>query len=168
MLAAIIANLQNVNPPGPTPRPPTVKIDRGGGGPLWGWGFDIVDIGRALDAFREIPGEHPVARAARRTRHVGEYLHGAREQRERREAAAFLAGAALAESAAEERITAAETRTSEASIRELITIVDEVRAAAMPRRAALQRGQHEGSGAGIAIGLGIGALVMAIALSRLH
>lgn len=98
------------------------KIDRGGGGPSWP-GYQIVDIISALEAFREVSGEHPVARAARRHRHIGEHLNGARQAREVREAQAFLAGAALAEMAASERVVE-----SEAELARVVAAFDTLRA----------------------------------------
>jgi hypothetical protein len=55
MLASIIANLQNV--PQAEVRHPTINIDRGGGGPIWGQRYDIVDILAASQTFPEIAGE---------------------------------------------------------------------------------------------------------------
>src|ERR1700752_1348495 len=105
MLIALIANLQNVQPQ----RLPPVNGDRGGGGPSWPR-YEIIDIIAAISAFPEIAGEHPVARAARRHRWIGEALPGIKEAREKREAAAFLAGAAVGDAAAEERHAATEAQ----------------------------------------------------------
>ena len=57
MLAAIIANLQNV--PQPT-KLPQIKIDRGGGGQSWPR-YEIVDIVAAAATFMEVSGEEPAA-----------------------------------------------------------------------------------------------------------
>ena len=65
MLASIITNLQNIKPARPA-KLPLIKIDRGGGGP--GWPYDVVDILAAIQAFPEIAGEDPNARAVRRAR----------------------------------------------------------------------------------------------------
>ena len=124
MLASIIANLQNL--PQAEVRPPTINVDRGGGGPLWGPRYDIVDILAAAQSFPEISGEHPVARAVRRTRWIGEALPKIREARERRDAAMFLAGATIADAAAEER----HKLIDRLKIEQLVEIIDEVRGAA--------------------------------------
>ncbi len=92
MLAAIITNLQNQ--PEEPQQLPTVHVDRGGGGQSWP-SYEIVDIVGALATFQEIPGEHPVLRAARRHRHVGEVLPRIKQSRENREAAAFMIGVDL-------------------------------------------------------------------------
>jgi hypothetical protein len=166
VLAAILANLQNA----PLVEvPSTIKIDRGGGGPLWGPGYDVVDILAAVQSFPEIAGEHPVARAVRRTRWIGEALPKIKEAREKREAAAFMAGASLADAAAEERHrqaeAAAEARrklADQLKIEQLVEIIDEARAPAAPK--ALSRGQSAGGtspGAMIfAIGIGVAIGVM--------
>jgi hypothetical protein len=180
MLASIIANLQNV--PAAAAKPlPTVKIDRGGGGPLWGPRYDIVDITMAIRLFQEIPGEDSVARAARRMRWIGEALPGIREAREKREGAAFLAGATIANVAAEDRYKLAaaevELRHKQANeeaeerrrlidqlkIEQLIEIIDEVRGSTVPAAEpkTLLRGQYSSrtSGAAIAVALGIGVAI---------
>lgn len=159
MLAAIIANLQNV--PQPT-KLPVVKIDRGGGGPSWPR-YEIVDIIAAISTFQEIPGEQPLARAVRRHRWIGEALPGIKEAREKREAAVFLAGATLADAAAEERhaaIDAQHAAMDQLKIEQLVEIIDAVRGAAAPSVAvakALKRGDR---GAGTDVGLFVGGLVV--------
>jgi len=98
MLAALIA-FQNEGRV--TPQPSTIKIElRGGGGPRIPM-YDIVDYLAAVATFPEIAGEDSVAKAARRERWLTEQLPLIRERRERREGAAFLAGAAVATSTAE-------------------------------------------------------------------
>jgi hypothetical protein len=179
MLAALIANNQNVVPQ-PT-KLPTVHIDRGGGGQSWPR-YEIVDIVAAIAAFPEISGEHPVARAVRRHRWIGEALPGIKEARERREAAAFLAGATLADAAAEERHTAADAATEarhtaqdQLKIEQLVQIIDSVRGEPMaiavqpaqPRQ--LERGEHRSTDGGIGLfvgGLVVGGLLVGIALSK--
>ena len=110
MLVALIANNQNVTPG----KLPTIQVDRGGAGPLWPGGYDIVDIGEASALFPEVAGEHPVARAVRRTRWIGEALPRIREARERQRAAAFLVGAHVGQMALDAdvraQIAAAEAR----------------------------------------------------------
>lgn len=189
MLAAIIANLQNAPQPEASRRPPMIKIDRGGGGgPSWP-SYDIVDIMTAVRLFPEAADEDPVARAVRRRRWIGEALPFIREARERREASAFLAGAVVADAAAEERhriaaaaaeeqhraaAVAAEERrrlVDQLKIEQIVEIIDEVRgistspgvAAATPRR----RGQYVvgASPVAIAIALGIGVGI-GVALGR--
>lgn len=172
MLASIIANLQNLPE---EIRPPMVKIDRGGGGPLWGPGYDIIDIMAAVQSFPEVAGEDQVARAVRRLRWIGEALPKIKEAREKREAAAFLAGATVADAAAEERHQAAQVAAEDRrrlvdqlKIEQLVQIVDEVRGTvatpAMPAPVPRQRGSGSGTsalsaailvGLGVAIGLGI-------------
>lgn len=115
MLAAIIANLQNVQPSPPPPRPSVIKIDRGGGGGSWP-GYDIVDIVGAIRAFPEMSAEDPVARAARRHRFIGDYLRN-KTATENREAAAFLAGATLAHQVA--------TEESEAELARVVALYDQ-------------------------------------------
>ena len=170
MLAAIIANLQNVPQPA---RLPTVHIDRGGGGPSWPR-YEIVDIAAAIASFPEISGEHPVARAARRHKWIGDALPFVKEAREKRDAVMFLAGASLADSAAEERhaveIAATEARHAaqdRLKIEELVEIIDSVRGtAAVPADPQISRGK-DGSGVGLFVGgLLVGGLLVGIALSK--
>jgi hypothetical protein len=99
VLAAIIANLQNVVQPSLV-----VYVDNGGGGAgVGGPEYVIGDYLAAYEAFPEIPGEHPVARAVRRNEHVQKWLPIAKTVRERREGAAFMAGAQLSELERDER-----------------------------------------------------------------
>jgi hypothetical protein len=173
VLAAIIANLQNVPS---QPRLPTVHIDRGGGGQSWPR-YEIVDIIAAISAFQEIPGEHPVARAARRHRWIGEALPGIRESREKREAAAFLAGATLADAAAEERHATADAQRAamdQLKIEQLVEIVDSVRGVAAPPSVAVAKALGRGdravgtnNGMGLFVGgLVIGGLLVGVALAH--
>ena len=123
MLASIIANLQNVPQLPATARLPVVKIDRGGGGgPSWP-SYDVVDIMTAVQLFPEIAGEDQVTRVVRRMRWIGEALPRIKEAREKREASAFLAGAKLADAAAEER----HRLVDQLKIEQLVEIIDEVR-----------------------------------------
>lgn len=166
MLAAIIANLQN-DQPQPKPRR-MLRIDRGGGGPSWP-GFQLVDIVGALEAFQEIPGEHPVARAARRHHHVGEHLNGVRETREAREAAAFLAGATIAQMAANEQLFE-----SEAELDRVVAAYDSLRAAiqdaqadlASPNPWAEPEVARGGGAAALVVGIAIGVTVGLLARRR--
>lgn len=169
MLIALIQN--NQNQPGQvvpvSEKLPTVVIDRGGGGPL-GPSYDIVDIYAALETFREVPGEHPVARAARRTRHVQDHLWNLRDVRERREGAAFLAGAALAQSAAEEQRAeerAAEDARHAEEIGKLVATIDALRErlAQKPTPDVARRGG--GAGAWVLLGAGV-AIVLLVARLR--
>lgn len=163
MLAAIIANLQNVQPQ--PSRLSTIKIDRGGAGPSWP-GYDIVDIMGALNSFRERPGEHPVARAARRHAHVGEHLDALKQTREKREAAAFLAGAMLATVESAERFEAMQ----KLQVSELVAIIDSVRMPPTPPPAepiAYERGTHHSeTGGGIGPALFLGGIVIGLLLAR--
>jgi hypothetical protein len=177
MLAAIIANLQNQ--PQPT-KLPTVHVDRGGGGPSWPR-YDIVDIIAAISTFPEISGEHPVARGVRRHRWIGEALPFVKDARERREAAVFLAGATLADAAAEERYAAADAQRAtmdQLKIEQLVEIIDSVRAAAAAAaappvavaKAPLARGGRvTGMDNGIGLfvgGLVVGGLLVGLTLAR--
>ena len=167
MLAAIIANLQNV--PQPT-KLPLIKIDRGGGGQSWPR-YEIVDIVAAAATFMEISGEEPAARAARRHRWIGQALPFVKDARDKREAAAFLAGAQVADRAAREEFAAAE----KLSIAQMIEIIDEVRGTDAPPAPALvprDRGEvAEGAdvgGAAIALSLVLGGVAIGIAIARRH
>lgn len=170
MLASILANLQNL--PLVPERLPMVKIDRGGGGPLWGPRYDIVDIMTAAQSFPEIAGEDGVSRAVRRTRWIGDRLAQIgqdRDQRERRDAAAFLAGASLAASEAEER----HRQIDQLRIAQVVQIVDEVRGAPAPAMPMPRdRGQPSGGGStgtiliALGIGVAIGALLVKSSRSR--
>jgi hypothetical protein len=104
VLAAIISLLQDQPQPRPTPKAPLV-FDMGGGGAI-GPRYELIDYLNALGTFREIAGEHPVARAQRRTEHVGrELARGAtdRESLERAMAIGVLIGAGLERKAQAER-----------------------------------------------------------------
>jgi hypothetical protein len=166
VLAAIIANNQNV--PQPT-KLPQIKIDRGGGGQSWPR-YEIVDIVAAAATFMEISGEEPAARAARRHRWIGQALPFVKEAREKREAAAFLAGAQVADRAAREEFAAAE----KLSIAQMIEIIDEVRGADAPAPALVLRDRGEAAegadvgGAAIALGLVLGGVAIGIAIARRH
>jgi hypothetical protein len=160
VLAAIIANLQNVEL-APQASLPIVKIDRGGGGPLWGAQYDITDIAAAIAAFPEIAGEDPLRRAARRTRWIGEALPKIKEARERQNTAAFLAGAQVGAAAQREIDEEAQGAAQRLSLEQIVRIIDEVRPA--PTRVVVERGS---SGPAFAMGLAIGAIgaIGAIAL----
>jgi len=162
MLASIIANLQNVPQPEVARRPPMIKIDRGGGGgPSWP-NYDIVDIMTAVRLFPEIADENPVARAVRRRMWIGEALPHIKEARERREASAFLAGAVVADAAAEER----HRLIDQLRVEQLVEIIDEVRGIvdqSARSRADVARGarddKYERGGAGfVAAALAIGVI----------
>jgi hypothetical protein len=167
MLIALIANLQNQPQPA---KLPTVKIDRGGGGQSWPRGYDIVDIVAAISAFPEIPGEQPGARAARRHRWIGEALPFVKEAREKREAAVFLAGATLADAAAEERhavVDAQRAAMDQLKIEQLVEIIDSVRGTVVPVAVAKVPPARGDGGAGLFVGgLVVGGLLVGIALSR--
>jgi len=105
MLAALIAFQNEARP---APRPSTIKIElRGGGGPRIPM-YDVVDYIAVLASFPDVSGEHPIAKAKRREQWMAERLPLVKDIRERREAAAFLAGAQLATATAEEQRIAAE------------------------------------------------------------
>lgn len=73
-------------------------------------------------------------------------------------------------SVAAERIAAAEARTSETGIRELITIIDDVRGTTAPvvaLAATSRRGKHDSSAAGVVIGLGLAFGLVAL-IARSH
>lgn len=161
MLAALLQNNNNTRV---EERLPMVKIDRGGGGALWPR-YDIVDIASAVAAFPEVAGEDPVARAARRTQWIGHALPHVKAARERQTAAAFLAGAQLADRAAREEFAAAEKLT----IEQLVQIIDEVRAVppivkALPSPALVRGERSSDLGVGVAM-LAVG-LVLGIAIGR--
>ena len=163
MLAALIANLQNERPE----KLPTVHVDRGGGGQSWP-SYDIVDIATAIQLFPEVAGEDSVARAVRRQKWIGEALPGIREARERRDAQVFLAGASIADAAAEERHRVAEVAAEERrrlvdqlEIEQLIAIIDDVRGTPQaqppppPRRGSGAIPILVALGLGITIGIGL-------------
>jgi hypothetical protein len=83
------------------PAPKKVLVfDRGGGGAIGNVGptHDVSDYVAVLGSFRELVGEHPVERAARRTRHIAENLPRITRERqadERVGAAGVLWGATL-------------------------------------------------------------------------
>jgi len=183
MLAALLENNNNAR------QQPTFKVDpRASGGRsrhniIDGGGeqpqrYNIVDIIAAAAAFPEIVGEDPVTRTARRHRWISEALPYIKEAREKREAAAFLAGARLADAAAEERHAAQD----QLKIEQIIEIIDEVRATTtpavqtlpIPRSQALMRGPHErggrspgGHGFGLFVGgLVVGGLLVGLALRK--
>jgi hypothetical protein len=151
VLAAIIQNLQSAQP-AETTRLPTVKIDRGGGGPSWP-SYDVVDIMAAAAAFPEISGEDPLSRAVRRTRWIGEALPKIREARQKKEAAAFLAGAYLADRAAEERHAAAGSAAAAPALAELARVAPP----RLDRGARRERGQFDGGGGAVVAALILGA-----------
>jgi hypothetical protein len=174
MLAALLENNNNTQPqpsPQPSSRLPTVKIDRGGGGQSWP-SYEIVDIVGAMAAFPEISGEPPLVRAARRHRWIGEALPVVRDAREKREALAFLAGATLADAAAEERhavVDAQRAVMDELKIEQLVEIIDSVRGAtpspvAMTFHERGAAGPSNGFGAFVG-GLVLGGLVVGIVLA---
>ena len=176
MLIALIANLQNQPQPQPA-KLPVVKIDRGGGGQSWPY-YEIVDIVAAAATFMEISGEDPVARAVRRHRWIGQALPLVKEAREKREAVAFLAGATLADAAAEERHAAQ----NKLRIEQIVEIIDDVRGAAAavatPPAVTVAKVQPErgdradraaGTDGGIGLfigGLVVGGLLVGIALAK--
>lgn len=179
MLAALLENNNNTHvSPQPSPRLPTVIVDRGGGGQSWP-SYEIVDIMGAISTFPEIYGEHPVARAARRHKWIGEALPGIREAREKREALAFIAGATLGDAAAEERHAAADVQRAimdQLKIEQLVEIIDSVRGevpateAVATRSPVHERGARNvdgGNGVGLFVGgLVVGGLLVGLALAN--
>ena len=171
MLAAIIANLQNVQTePLAKARLPTVIVDRGGGGgSLWP-SFDSVDIMTATQLFPEVAGEDRFIRAVRRLKWIGEALPRIKEARERREAGVFLTAAQLGYAAGYEA-GAAEQRAPEAAVatqapeapttQQLLdpVVVDPKRNVVAREMRAPRRARGEG-GAGIGVVLVLAALVM--------
>lgn len=77
MLPAIISLLMDES----APTTGVIRVDMGGGGSI-GPSYDILDYLCALEVFEERPGEHPVARAARRTRHLEQVLPVTKATRE--------------------------------------------------------------------------------------
>jgi hypothetical protein len=163
VLAAIIQNLQNGPQPSPKPRLPRVDIDRGGGGQLWPR-YQIIDYIQAVGTFRELPNEHPVDRAARRTEHIGRELARIQERREAEQkamAVGMLWGAAL------------QRQTMTATIAELEAAAEAARNTPPPKPSELvvvERGmsgsRESGGGTAIAVMLlGVGAIA-AIAIAR--
>jgi hypothetical protein len=136
MLLALLQNNQNVIPVQPVL--PKVIIDRGGGGQVYPW-FDIVDIHASLSSFIEISGEDPVVRAKRRHEHIRDTVGVIRDRRERREGAAFLAGATLAESAAQERIDELLREIDTMRLRETCAAMTPI---AAPVRTPMRRGNY--------------------------
>lgn len=164
MLAALLQN--NNNSARIEARPPMVKIDRGGGGPLWPR-VDIVDIASAVAAFPEIAGEDSVVRAVRRTRWIGQALPLIKEAREKREAAAFLAGISIGASDPDRAAPAPPSPTPVADldaskIEQLVAIIDAVRADANLRRPPLrhEEGARRAASTAMGGGLFIGGLII--------
>jgi hypothetical protein len=132
--------------------------------------YEIVDIITATATFPEIAGEDPVTRAARRVQWISEALPFVRGTREKREAAAFLAGATLAERAVREEFAAAQ----KLSIEQMIQIVDAVRRPQLPMpvpapAATAQRTRNRGevtNNTAIAIGLVLGGMLLGSALLK--
>ena len=154
MLAALIANLQNVVQP---EKLPTVHVDRGGGGQSWPQ-YDIIDIMAATHLFPEIAGEDSVARAVRRQKWIGDALPHVKEARERRDAGVFLTGAQLGYAAGYEAGASARADVTA----DLPDVVVTEAAAAWARDAAMPRAeQSRGTDGG---GAGVGLLVAAIAI----
>ena len=175
MLIALIANLQNPTQP---QKLPTVKIDRGGGGAIWPR-YDIVDIVAAAALFPEVSGVDSAARAARRTKWIGQALPFVKDAREKREAVAFMAGAQLAEAVAEERhaatvaewtaLDAQRAVTDQLKIEQIIEIIDSVRGTAVTSRAPQVEQGRRGTTGRIGLfvgGLVVGGLLVGIALSN--
>jgi hypothetical protein len=173
MLAALLENNNNTQPsPRPSPRLPTVRIDRGGGGPSWP-SYEITDIIAAISAFQEVPGENPVARAVRRHRWIGDALPGIKEAREKREAATFLLGATLASAVASEEhhavldqlkaeaaaVDAQRAIMDQLKIEQLVEIIDSVRGepsiATAKARTQIERGERGDHAGGFGIFVGI-------------
>jgi hypothetical protein len=173
MLAALLQNNNNARV---EERPPTIHVDRGGGGPLWGPRYDIVDIASAVAAFPEVAGEDSVARAARRTRWIGHALPLIKEAREKREAAAFLAGVSVAAaadgaSAAAQPISSSSIELDAGKIEQLVAIIEAVRAESTPSPpapSAHSRTTARGSsGGGLFVGgLIVGGFLAALLLRR--
>lgn len=171
MLAALLQNNNNARV---EERPPTVHVDRGGGGPLWGPRYDIVDIANAVATFPEVAGEDSVVRAIRRTRWIGEALPRIKEVRERQQAVAFLAGVQVADRAAREEFAAAEKLT----IEQLVQIIDEIRGTppfrvSIAARPAMEHARSRGETGGgiggdvaIAVGLLIGGALIGAVFAR--
>jgi hypothetical protein len=152
MLAAIIANLQNE-----APRREILQFDHGGGGAI-GPRYEIVDYAFAAQMFQEIPGEHPVMRSARRQRHIADLLPLIKRARENREAAAFLAGAGLAERAAADKAATERTEIRDELAGVLAAHLEHVKG--QIEAATTERGARGGGLGflciGVAVGLGVG------------
>ena len=166
MLAALLENNNNTRPAAGS----SFRVDpRSSGGRSRtdrlddGTRFELVDIAVAMAAFPEIAGEHPGARAARRLRWISEALPAIKEAREKREAAAFLVGAQLADAAAEERHAAQD----QLKVEQIVQIIDEVREASRPVSLPARPTRGGGSGIGLFIGgLVIGGVLVGIALRK--
>lgn len=166
MLAALLQNNNNVRV---EERPPTIHVDRGGGGPLWGPRYDIVDIASAVAAFPEVAGEDSVARAVRRTRWIGHALPLIKEAREKREAAAFLAGVSVAAATDETSAAAATSPSMEldaGKIEQLVAIIDAVRAESSPSPHSCLPARGASGGGLFVGGLIVGGFLAALLLRR--
>lgn len=171
MLAALLQNNNNARV---EERPPTIHVDRGGGGPLWGPRYDIVDIASAVAAFPEVAGEDSVARAVRRTRWIGHALPLIKEAREKREAAAFLAGVSVAAAtdgtsaaaAAAAAVTAPSMELDADKIEQLVAIIDAVRAESLPSPHSCLPARGASGGGLFVGGLIVGGFLAALLLRR--
>lgn len=168
MLAALLQNNNNARA---EERPPMVKIDRGGGGPIWPR-YDVIDVAAAIAAFPEVAGEDSVVRAARRTRWIGQALPLIKEAREKREAAAFLTGVAIGAAdpgrTVAEEVAAASVDLAGDRIAQLVAIIDDVRANSAPSKVRQERAAASRGGAA-KVGLFVGGLILgglAVALIR--
>ncbi len=172
MLAAIISLLQDdVGPTPPPPRPSRLSFEmRGGGGPDIPM-YSIADYTNVLGTFREVRGEHPVARAARRTRHLEEGLgvaKGLRESHERAMAAGLLLGAGLERARAADEMTAtlADLEAARCAIEAMrakqATEIQTMKAAHARTIEATARAGRASAGGGMLVGflLGVGAAVL--------
>lgn len=101
MLAAIIANLQNVQPrPVPVPLPP----QSGGRSNIL---YYLADYTRAVNSFVELPNETPNETALRRLEHISREIEHGRSERSRVDqamAAGLVWGAALEQRRAADEI----------------------------------------------------------------
>jgi ribosomal protein L12E/L44/L45/RPP1/RPP2 len=166
LIALALLQLNGASPTPPVPGP--VRIDlRGGGGGPGATMHDVETYANVLAAFREIPGESPLARAVRRAEHLRRGLEQAQrsaDTAERAMAIGMLYGATL------ERM-AQEAARAELAKGGAATTAAAGEASAAPARAAERRDRHghedraRGGGLGglLALLVGVGT---AVAITR--
>ena len=128
--------------------------------------YNLVDVLAAAASFPEVIGEDPATRAARRLRWISEALPLVQEEREKREAAAFVAGIQLG--AAAVHAGAADREAAESAVEQPAEIratpsPAELSAKAVP--AAIPRGRGATGNLGIVVGLILGGVAIGCAIS---
>ena len=142
-------------------------------------GYDPADVVTASATFPRIPGEDPIAQAARLQRWIAEALPYVKAARERRDAVVFLTGAQLADAAAEERHSsevealnkqhASEIRAAEERHAALINNVRREAAVTAPAPIVGNARGRRSSGGGVGLfvgGLLVGGLIAASLLRK--